>query len=77
MSAIYVNPYSHLTDSVERELARSVNISDRPYSALEGLAIVAKGVARGASAFSRYLLQVAEALNEARAADARFSGSQW
>ena len=77
MSAIYVNPYNHLSDSVERELARSVNISNRPYSALEGLAIVAKAVARGASAFSRYLLQVAEALNEARAADARFSGSQW
>lgn len=77
MSASYVNPYSHLTDSIERELAHSVNISDRPYSALEGLAIVAKAVARGATAFSRYLLQVAEALNEARAADARFSGTQW
>lgn len=77
MSSSYANPYSHLTDSVERQLAHSVNISNRPYSALDGLAIVARGVSRAAGAFSRYLLQVAEALNEARAADARFSGAQW
>ena len=51
--------------------------SNQGYSALNGLAIVATAVGRGAAAFGRYLVQVAEALNEARARDARFSGSQW
>lgn len=73
----YVNPYNHLSDSVERDLAYAANVGNRAYSALEGLAIVASGIARGAAAFGRYLVQVAEALNEARARDARFSGSQW
>lgn len=77
MSANYVNPYSHLSDSIERDLARAAHNVNRAYSALDGLAIVARGISRGAAAFGRYLVQVAEALNEARARDARFSGSQW
>ncbi|NLC36497.1 MAG: hypothetical protein GX772_08660 [Alcaligenaceae bacterium] len=77
MSANYVNPYNHLTDSLERDLIWAEQASNRAYSALEGLAIVANGIARGATAVGRYLVQVAEALNEARARDARFSGSQW
>ncbi len=77
MSSTYVNPYNYLSDSMERDLAHAMHLSNRPYSAFEGLAIVAKGIARGATAFASYLVMVAEALNEARAADARFSGSQW
>ncbi|HLU01015.1 MAG TPA: hypothetical protein VKZ70_14885 [Burkholderiaceae bacterium] len=77
MSATYVNPYNHLSDSAERNLAQAMHLSNRPYSAFEGLAIVAKGIARGAAAFGNYLISVAEALNEARAADARFTGTQW
>lgn len=77
MSVTYANPYSHLSDSMERNLAQAMHLSHRPYSALEGLAIVAKGIARGAAAVGNYLVDVAEALNEARAANARFSGSQW
>lgn len=75
--SVYVNPYNHLSDSVERQLAHSVNLSNRPFSALEGMVIVAKAISSAAGWFGRYLLQVAEALNEARAANARFSGSQW
>ncbi|MFT0851506.1 hypothetical protein VRY85_12070 [Achromobacter sp. F4_2707] len=77
MSANYANPYNHLTDSLERDLIWAEQAGNRAYSVLEGLAIVANGIARGATAFGRYLVQVAEALNEARARDARFSGSQW
>lgn len=77
MSVTTVNTYSRLSDSMERELVRASHNSNQAFSAFEGLAIVAQAVSRGAAAFGRYLVQVAEALNEARARDARFSGSQW
>lgn len=77
MSVITVNSYSNLSDSLERELLRAEASGQRVYSAFEGLAIVAGAISRGAAAVGRYLVAVAEALNEARARDARFSGSQW
>lgn len=76
-AASTLNSYSRLSDSLERDLVRAAHNSNQAYSALEGLAIIANAVGRGAAAFGRYLVQVAEALNEARARDARFSGSQW
>lgn len=72
-----VNSYSRFNDSVEREMLQVTSNTNQAYSALNGLAIVATAIGRGATAFGRYLVQVAEALNEARARDARFSGSQW
>jgi len=77
MSVTTVNTYSRLSDSMERDLVRATHNANQAFSAVEGLAIVAQAISRGAAAFGRYLVQVAEALNEARARDARFSGSQW
>jgi len=71
------HPYSHLSDSLERELARAAITGERAYSVLEGIAIVARAISRGAAAAGRYFVQISEALNEARARDARFSGTQW
>lgn len=77
MSVSSVNTYSRLSDSMERDLVRAAFNNHQSYSVLEGLAIVSTAIGRGAAALGRYLVQVAEALNEARARDARFSGSQW
>ncbi|HLV28453.1 MAG TPA: hypothetical protein VKY60_04940 [Burkholderiaceae bacterium] len=77
MSVTTLNSYTRLSDSLEREILKSAENGHQAYPVLEGLAMVANAIGRGASAFGRYLVQVAEALNEARARDARFSGSQW
>lgn len=77
MSISSINTYSRFSDSLERDMLHASSNSNQGYSALNGLAIVASAVGRGAAAFGRYLVQVAEALNEARARDVRFSGSQW
>lgn len=77
MAVVTINSYSNLTDSLERDLLKAAQNGEQAYSALEGLAIVAGAISRGAAAFGRYLVSVAEALNEARARDARFSGTQW
>ena len=77
MTPISINSSTRLSDSVERELADISAAGTRAYSVIDGMAIVANAIGRGASAFGRYLVQVGEALNEARARDARFSGSQW
>lgn len=76
MSASSVNTYS-LSDSLERDLAQANQNVNRAYAVIDGLGIVFKAIGRGAAGFGRYLVLVAEALNEARARDARFSGSQW
>lgn len=77
MSATPINSYTRLSDSLERDLLQAAQNGHQAYSVLDGLAMVSSAIGRGASAFGRYLVQVAEALNEARARDARFSGSQW
>lgn len=77
MSVNSVTTYSRFSDSLERDLLVAASHDARSYSALEGLGMVAGFIGRAVSSFGRYLVQVAEALNEARARDARFSGSQW
>jgi len=72
-----INSYSRLSDSLERDLMQAANNGNQAYSVLEGLGMLSKLIGRSASSFGRYLIQIAEALNEARARDARFSGSQW
>lgn len=72
-----LNSYDRLTDSLERELLKAAQNGTNAYSALDGLAIVANCISRGAAAFGRYLVQVSEAMNEARAINSRFAGNQW
>lgn len=76
-AATTLNSYSRLSDSLERELVKAAHTQNQAYPVLEGLGMVSSFIGRAATAFGRYLVQVAEALNEARARDARFSGSQW
>lgn len=76
-STTSLNSYSRLSDSLERELLQAASNGHQAYSVLEGMGMVASAIGRGAAAFGRYLVLVAEALNEARARDSRFSGSQW
>lgn len=76
-TTITLNSYSRLSDSLERELVKATHTNNQAFSVLEGLGMVAGFIGRCATGFGRYLVQVAEALNEARARDARFSGSQW
>lgn len=77
MSISALNSYSQLSDSVERELADISAAGNRVMSVLNGIATIARALSHGAASFGRYMVQVGEALNEARARDARFSGSQW
>jgi hypothetical protein len=77
MSVTTINSYSRLSDSFERELLEAAQSGNNAYSFLEGLGMVASFIGRTATGFGRYLVLVAEALNEARARDSRFSGSQW
>jgi hypothetical protein len=77
MAVSTLNSYSRLSDSLERELLNEASREITAYRAFDGLKMVSGAIGRGFMAFSRYLVQVAEALNEARARDARFSGSQW
>lgn len=72
-----INSYSRLSDALERDLMQAAYSVNRAYSVVEGLQIAGKTISRAAAAAGRYLIQLAEALNEARARDARFSGSQW
>ncbi len=77
MAVSALNSYSRLSDSLERDLLKAAESGHQAYSVLEGLGMVSNAIGRGALAFGRYLVQVAEALNEARARDARFTGVQW
>lgn len=77
MSVVTINTYSRLSDSMERDLLQAASTNNQAYSAIDGLAIVVNAISRGTASFARYLVQVAEALNEARALDSRFSGSHW
>ncbi len=75
--AAVLNAYSRLSDSLERDLLKAAETGNQAYSILEGFGIVAGMIGRGAKAFGRYVIQVSEALNDARARDARFTGTQW
>ena len=77
MTASSITSYSRFSDSLERELLDVTHQQNRSYPLFRGLGIVARIIGRSVSAFGRYLVQVAEALNEARARDARYSGTQW
>jgi len=77
MASSSINSYSRLNDSLERDLLKAAISGNQAYSILEGIGMVANAISRAASTFGRYVVQVGEALNEARASNARFSGSQW
>jgi len=77
MSSISINSSTHINDALERQLLQDATTNNQAYPLVQGLVLAAKAVRKGAVAFGRYLVHVGEALNEARAMDARYSGSQW
>ncbi|MYN14828.1 hypothetical protein GSY71_16940 [Pusillimonas sp. TS35] len=77
MSASVLNQSPRLSDAMERELVQQALSNGETVSAIELGKNVLAAFKRGTVAFWDYMVEVAEALNEARAKDSRFSGSQW
>ncbi|NYT80216.1 hypothetical protein H0A70_01675 [Alcaligenaceae bacterium] len=77
MSNLSYNQFSRLSDSLERDLMRQA-LSDG-----ESVSIAALGkeilaaIQNGVKAAWNYAIEVTAALDEARANNARFSGSHW
>ena len=69
--------YSRLSDSLERDLMQKALSNGESVQATtlakKALAALKKGVIE----VWNYIIEVTRALDEARAKDARFSGSQW
>ncbi len=77
MSDISYNQYSRLSDSLERDLMRNALSNGESVSIVSLAKKVIAGMKTGFSAFTSYMAELTHALDEARAKDARFSGSQW
>lgn len=77
MSVSTLNNSVRLSDSMERDLMTSMLSNGESTSitalAKSVLAVLKKSVV----AVWNYTIEVSEAMNEARAKDARFTGSQW
>ena len=77
MSNLSFNQNGRLSDSLERDLMRQA-LSDGESISITALAQKAMSlIAQGAETLSFYISDVTKALNEARAKDVHFSGSQW
>ncbi|MGB6104371.1 MAG: hypothetical protein WBF88_11065 [Pusillimonas sp.] len=77
MSDLSYNQYSRLSDSLERDLMRKALSNGESVSIVTLTQKVLASVKKGVVAVYDYVIAVSEALNEARAKDARFTGSQW
>ncbi|MBF6617506.1 hypothetical protein [Pollutimonas thiosulfatoxidans] len=77
MSDLSINQYTRLNDSLERDLMRQALNSGESLS-FTALTKNALGSLRKAGSwFFAYMIDVTEALNEARAKDSRYSRSYW
>ena len=77
MSSISISSSSIINDAVERQLLQHASTNNQAYPLIQGLLMAAKAVRKGAIAFGRTLVRIGEALNEARALDARYHGCAW
>ncbi len=77
MSELTLNPNARLTDALERDLLRGAMESQPNAHPLVLLKQAGSAIARGVVAFVDYVAEVNEAMNRARAASARYAGSQW
>lgn len=77
MSDLSYNQYSRLSDSLERDLMRKAMSDGESVSIVALIQKAVTAVKNGVLAANSYIIDVTAALNEARAKDARFSGSQW
>jgi hypothetical protein len=77
MSNLSYNQFSRLSDSLERDLMRTALSDGESVSiATLGKEILA-AIQNGVKATWNYVIEVTAALDEARANNARFSGSHW
>lgn len=77
MSVSTLNNSMRLSDSMERALMTSM-LSNGESTSITALAkSVLAALKKGVVAVWDYTIEVSEAMNEARAKDARFTGSQW
>lgn len=77
MSVSTLNNSMRLSDSMERALMTSM-LSNGESTSVTALAkSVLAALKKGVVAVWNYTIEVSEAMNEARAKDARFTGSQW
>ena len=77
MSDLSINQYGRLSDSLERDLMRQALSNGESVSIVALTQKALASVKKAAASTYSYIIDVTEALNEARAKDARFSGSQW
>lgn len=77
MSDISLSSYGRLNDSLERDLMQRTLGNGESISFVAMLKTVKTTLSSVISRVADYVIELTEALNEARARDARFSGSQW
>jgi len=77
MSELTLNTNARLTDALERDLLRGAMESQSNAQPLVLLKQAGAAIARAVGAFADYVADVHEAMNRARAASARYAGSQW
>ncbi len=77
MSDLSFNQYSRLSDSLERDLMRKALTDGESISIVTAGKKALASVKKGVIAVSNYMIAVTQAMDEARAKDARFSRAQW
>lgn len=77
MSDISLSSYGRLNDTLERDLMQRTLGNGESISFVAMLKTVKTTLSSVISRVADYVIELTEALNEARARDARFSGSQW
>ncbi|KOF53867.1 MULTISPECIES: hypothetical protein [unclassified Achromobacter] len=77
MSELTLNHNARLTDALERDLLRGALERQPNAHPLTSLKKAGHAVAGAIGSFFDFIDEVNESMNRARAASARFSGSQW
>lgn len=77
MSNISYNQYSRFTDSAERDLMSDALNNGEAVSIKAIFKSIWASLKKAVRVTAEYMVDVTEALNEARAKDSRFSHSQW
>jgi hypothetical protein len=77
MSNISYNQFSRFTDSAERDLMSNALSNGEAVSINAVFKSIWNAVKKGFRVASEYMVDLTEALDEARAKDSRFSRSQW
>lgn len=77
MSDISLSRYGRLNDTLERDLMQRTLGNGESISFVAMMMTVKAGLTIVVTRTASYVMALTRALNEARARDAKFSGSQW